>query len=203
MWTGERCGRGRKLPRHCHPLQFLLAPLRDTSKNCKEAIFALGNGISRRKNQHPRPTYTPSGAILLREGCGSLALSRELVDGMVSHTGGFMREGFCLLALSRGWAECELSSILDRQSARGFLPSRAFLDFSAGGTAEAVRCRFFIFNGSRFRRRRGTARCAGRCRRRAPARSPAQGPAARAPSARCRRSHRPSPIPPAQPWPAP
>ena len=50
-WTGEL-----RSPATATPLQFLLAPLCDTSKNCKEAIFALGNGISRRKNQHPFPT---------------------------------------------------------------------------------------------------------------------------------------------------
>ena len=53
-WTGEY------LPRHYHPLQFLLAPLRDTSKNCKETIFALGNGISRRKNR-PAPGVHAAG----------------------------------------------------------------------------------------------------------------------------------------------
>ena len=44
--------------------------------NCKEAIFALGNGISRRKNQHPFPTRRSPGTIYVREGCGPLALSR-------------------------------------------------------------------------------------------------------------------------------
>ncbi len=77
MWTG-----GAPLPRHCHPLQISLAPLCSTSEICKEAIFALGNGISRRKNQHPSPTYTPSGLDgtpffqirFLQEGFGSLTL---------------------------------------------------------------------------------------------------------------------------------
>ena len=80
-WTG-----GALLPRHYHPLQISLAPLCSTSEICKEAIFALGNGISRRKNQHPRPTYTPSGAIYMREGFGPLALSRvfdKLASGAI------------------------------------------------------------------------------------------------------------------------
>ena len=42
--------------------------------NCKEAIFALGNGISRRKNQHPRPTYTPSARFYCERAA---ALSRS------------------------------------------------------------------------------------------------------------------------------
>ena len=43
-------------------------------KNCKESIFALGNGISRRKNRPP-PAYTPPGTIGIREGFGPLELS--------------------------------------------------------------------------------------------------------------------------------
>ncbi len=77
---------GALLPRHYHPLQISLAPLCSTSEICKEAIFALENGISRRKNQHPRPTYTPSGAIYMREGFGPLALSRvfdKLASGAI------------------------------------------------------------------------------------------------------------------------
>ncbi len=61
----------------CHPLQF---PLKSFgfpgAGNCKEAIFALGNGISRRKNQTPFPTRRSPGTIYVREGCGPLALSR-------------------------------------------------------------------------------------------------------------------------------
>ena len=44
--------------------------------NYKEAIFALGNGISRRKNQHPFPTRRSPGTIFMREGCGSLRSPR-------------------------------------------------------------------------------------------------------------------------------
>ena len=45
--TAESCG----FCASCHPHQISLAPLCGTSEICKEAIFALGNGISRRKNQ--------------------------------------------------------------------------------------------------------------------------------------------------------
>src|SRR5699024_2087707 len=76
--TAESCG----FCASCHPLQISLAPLRDTSEICKEAIFALGNGISRCKNQHPFPTYTPPGTIFMRESFGPLALSRGWTDGM-------------------------------------------------------------------------------------------------------------------------
>ena len=56
-------------------------PLENSGRKlCKEAIFALGNGISRRKNQHPRPTRRSPGSILMREGCGPLALSRGSVS---------------------------------------------------------------------------------------------------------------------------
>ena len=42
--------------------------------NCKEAIFALGNGISRRKNQHPSP---PREAILpISKSSKSVGLGR-------------------------------------------------------------------------------------------------------------------------------
>ena len=53
--TAESCG----FCASCHPYHNLLEFSKENSgrKLCKRANFALGNGISRRKNQHPRPTY--------------------------------------------------------------------------------------------------------------------------------------------------
>ena len=100
MWTG-----GAPLPRHCHPLQISLAPLCSTSEICKEAIFALGNGISRRKNQHPSPTYTPSGctrrrARFLCERAAALSRSPGVgLDGTPFFQIRFLQEGFGSLTL--------------------------------------------------------------------------------------------------------
>ena len=55
MWMGK------KLPRHCHPHQFLLKSFQIFGrKNCKETIFALENEIFRRENR-PMPTVHAAG----------------------------------------------------------------------------------------------------------------------------------------------
>ncbi len=53
--TAESCGFCAS--GHPHPTICLSFPLENSGRKlCKEAIFSLGNGISRRKNQHPSPT---------------------------------------------------------------------------------------------------------------------------------------------------
>ena len=54
-------GRESKLPRHCHPYQFLLKIFQISGrKNCKETIFALENEIFLRKNR-PVPAVHAAG----------------------------------------------------------------------------------------------------------------------------------------------
>ena len=54
-------GRGSTLPRHSHPHQFLLKSFQIFGrKNCRETIFALENGVFRRKNR-PVPTVHAAG----------------------------------------------------------------------------------------------------------------------------------------------
>ena len=83
-------------------------PLENSGRKlCKEAIFALGNGISRRKNQHPCPPRMSPGTIFMREGCGPLALFRGCRHWRFSRrigvSGGVWRRlRFIPLALSRG-----------------------------------------------------------------------------------------------------
>ena len=68
--------RGRKLPRHCHPYQFLLKSFRFPGAKTAGKRFLLWKmGFSAAKIL-PCPPYMPLGTIEIREGFGPLELSR-------------------------------------------------------------------------------------------------------------------------------
>ena len=69
-WTGER-----RLPRHCHPYQFLLKSFRfPGAKTARKRFLRWKMGFSAAKIL-PCPPYMPLGTIESREGFGPLELS--------------------------------------------------------------------------------------------------------------------------------
>ena len=72
---GAACGRGSKLPRHCHPYQFPLKSYGFPGAETARKRFLLWKmGFSDAKIA-PHPPYMPPGTIEVRKGFGPLALS--------------------------------------------------------------------------------------------------------------------------------
>ena len=70
-------GRGSTLPRHCHPLQFLLKPFRFPGAKTAGKRFLLWKMRFSAAKIAPCPPYTPLGTVEVREGFDPLELSRS------------------------------------------------------------------------------------------------------------------------------